>query len=40
VQLPPLPKSLVAGAALALALREQADADEERAIQEVESWLG
>jgi len=37
---PPLPPTLLAGANRALALREQADADEERAIREVEAWLG
>lgn len=38
--IPPLPDPLLAGATRALALREQADADEERAVREVEGWLG
>jgi len=40
VRVPPLPPPLLAAANRALALREQADADEERAIREVEAWLG
>ncbi len=40
LHIPSLPHELAANATRALALREQADADEERAIQEVEAWLG
>lgn len=40
LHVPDLPQELAAGATRALALREQADADEERAIHEVEAWLG
>lgn len=39
VTVPRLPKDELLGASRALALREQADADEEQAIREVESWL-
>jgi type I restriction enzyme S subunit len=39
VEVPLLPPELNVKANRALELREQADADEERAIQEVESWL-
>lgn len=39
VEVPPLPAHLVDAVQRALALREQADADEERAIREVEAWL-
>jgi hypothetical protein len=39
LRLPRLPEPLLAGGTRALALREQADLDEEQAIQEVESWL-
>jgi type I restriction enzyme, S subunit len=37
--LPPLPHDLVDNANRALQLREEADADEERAVREVEAWL-
>jgi type I restriction enzyme S subunit len=40
VEVPQLPQPLLAGANRALALREEADIDEEQAIREVESWLG
>jgi len=36
---PALPRDLAEKANRALQLREQADADEERAIREVEAWL-
>jgi hypothetical protein len=39
LKVPPLPLDLAANANRALELREQADADEERAIREVEAWL-
>ncbi len=39
VRIPPLPHQLTGKAERAMALREQADADEERAIREVETWL-
>ena len=39
ITVPPLPSDLVDNANRALRLREEADADEERAIQEVEAWL-
>jgi type I restriction enzyme S subunit len=39
VEVPLLPPELTAKANRALELRERADADEERAIQEVEAWL-
>ena len=37
--IPELPQTLASGAQRALELREQADADEEQAIREVEAWL-
>lgn len=40
ITVPPLPSDLVDNANRALRLREEADADEERAIQEVNTWLG
>ncbi len=40
VQVPALPAALLTGVQRALELREQADEDEERAIREVEAWLG
>lgn len=40
LRVPVLPPSLQLNAELALRLREQADADEEQAIREVEAWLG
>ena len=40
VRVPPLPMDLVASAVSALEMRDQADADEGRAIREVEAWLG
>ncbi len=39
LRIPELPAPLTDGANQALQLREQADADEERAIREVEAWL-
>jgi type I restriction enzyme S subunit len=39
LKVPPLPLNLATNANRALELREQADADEERAIREVEAWL-
>ncbi|HEX8833161.1 MAG TPA: restriction endonuclease subunit S [Abditibacteriaceae bacterium] len=39
LQIPTLPQALVEGAARALVLREEADAEEEAAINEVEAWL-
>ncbi len=39
LKVPPLPLDLATNANRALELREQADADEERAIREVEAWL-
>lgn len=40
IRIPELPSHSLNGAVRALALRDQADADEERAIREVEAWLG
>lgn len=40
VRLPPLPPDLNNAATRALELREQADADEDQAIREVETWVG
>jgi len=40
LRVPELPAELQARAEGALQLREQADADEELAIREVEAWLG
>jgi type I restriction enzyme S subunit len=40
LKVPSLPLDLATSANRALELREQADADEERAIREVEAWLG
>jgi hypothetical protein len=40
IEVPPLPATLLTGAQRALELRERADEDEERAIREVEAWLG
>lgn len=39
VKVPSMPEKLIANVAAALALREQADADEELAIREVEQWV-
>lgn len=40
VEVPELPSELVTAAQRALALREQADTDEDIAIREVEAWVG
>lgn len=40
VEVPPLPAELLTKVSRAIELREQADEDEERAIREVEAWLG
>ena len=40
VNVPPTPREIIEKAAQALGLREQADADEQAAIAEVERWLG
>ncbi len=40
IEIPILPSDLTICVEKAIALRDQADADEEKAIQEVEAWLG